>query len=94
MDPSLDPSAILSAFQKIQEAQLESEKWELKGWYITPEYWGVAIVETESANDIAQNANSWRLVLPGIFKKYNISPVLEVEQYAPVLLKLIRKLKK
>jgi len=94
LDPALDPADIINAYQKIQEADIQAEKWEVKGWYITPEYWGVAIVDTDSAEDIAQNANSWRVALPGMFKTYNVSPVLEVEKYVPIGAKLVRKIRK
>jgi len=94
LNPSLDPAEILDAYQKIQEAEIELEKWETKGWYITPEHWGVAIVETESVDDVMKNAYEWRLALPGMFKTYNIAPVAEVEQAVPLLAKMIRKIKK
>ncbi len=94
LDPTLDPSEVINAFQKIQEANIEAEKWETKSWYITPEYWGIAVVETDTAEDIAQNANSWRVALPGIFKTYNIAPALDVETYVPIAAKLVRKIKK
>lgn len=93
LDPSHDPSDILKMYQKVQEAEIAVEKWETKGWYITPEYWGIAIVETESVEDILTNANAWRIALPGIFKNYNISPAADVAEYAPNLAKLVRKLK-
>ena len=94
MDSSKDPSELLNAFQKIQEANIEPEKWEVKGWYVTPGYWGVAIVETDSVDNLLTNANSWRIALPGIFKVYKCSVAAEVEQYAPNLAKLVRKIKK
>ncbi|MFX1590275.1 MAG: DUF3303 domain-containing protein [Promethearchaeota archaeon] len=94
LDPSMDPAAIIDAFQKIQEANIEAEKWDTKFWYVTPEYWGVAVVDTNTAEDIAQNANSWRVALPGIFKSYKISPALDVETYVPIAAKLVRKIKK
>ena len=94
LDPSIDPAAIIDAFQKIQEANIEAEKWDVKSWYITPEYWGIAVVDTDSAEDIAQNANSWRVALPGMFKTYNVAPALDVETYVPIAAKLVRKIKK
>ncbi len=94
LDPATDPSAIIDAFQRIQEANIEAEKWDVKGWYVTPEYWGIAIVETDTAEDIAQNANAWRFALPGIFKTYNVAPALDVETYVPIAAKLARKIKK
>jgi hypothetical protein len=93
-DPSIGPADLIDAFQKIQEANIEAEKWKTKSWYVTPEYWGIAVVETDSAVDIAQNANSWRVALPGIFKTYNIAPALDVESYIPIGAKLVRKIKK
>ena len=94
LDPSLDPADILTAYQKIQEAEIEAEKWDVKGWYITPEHWGVAIVDTDSVDDMMKNAYQWRLALPGIFTTYNISPVSEVEQAIPILAKMMRKINK
>ena len=94
LDPSQDPSAILDAYQKIQEAEIKQEKWDVKSWYITPEHWGVAIVETDSVDDMMKNAYQWRLALPGMFTTYNISPVSEVEQAIPILAKMMRKFKK
>ena len=94
LDPSMDPSELINAFQKIQEANIEAKSWETKCWYVTPEYWGIAVVETDSAEDFAQNANSWRMALPGIFKTYNAAPALDVESYVPIAAKLARKIKK
>lgn len=96
LNPEKDPSEILDAFQKIEDAKIRDmhEKWETKGWYITPDYWGVSIVETDTVEDALRNANAWRLALPGIFKKFKTCMAAEVEQYAPTLLKLVRKLKK
>jgi hypothetical protein len=93
-NPSIDPSKLIDAFQKLQEIDVEAEKWETKSWYVTPEYWGIAVVETDSAKDIAQNVNSWRMALPGIFKTYNVAPALDVESYVPIALKLARKFRK
>ena len=94
LDPTLDPADMLTAYQKIQEAEVEFEKWETKGWYITPEDWGVAIVECDSVDDMMKNSYQWKLALPGFFTKYNVSPVAEVEQAVPVLAKMMRKFKK
>lgn len=94
LNPSLDPAQILDAYQKVQEAETEFEKWETKAWYTTPEHWGVAIVETESVDDIMKSAYEWRLALPEMFKTYNIAPVAEVEQAVPILAKLMRKFRK
>ncbi len=94
LDSNLDPADMLTAYQKIQEAEVEFEKWETKGWYITPEDWGVAIVECDSVDDMMKNSYQWKLALPGFFTKYNVSPVAEVEQAVPVLAKMMRKFKK
>jgi hypothetical protein len=90
-----DPAEILDAFQKIQDAKIAEmhEKWDVKGWYVTPDYWGVAIVDTDSVQVHLRSANSWRLALPDIFKLFKTAIAAEVEQYAPNLAKLIRKLR-
>ncbi|MFX0038342.1 MAG: DUF3303 family protein [Promethearchaeota archaeon] len=73
---------------------MEAEKWDVKSWYVNPEFWGIAIVDTDNAEDIAQNANAWRFVLLGTFKTYNVAPALDVETYVPIAAKLARKIKK
>ena len=93
IDPSLDPREMLTAYQKIQEAGVELEKWETTGWYMTPEDWGVAIVESDSVDDMMKNVYQWKLALPGFFTKYNVAPVAEVEQAVPILAKMMRKFK-
>lgn len=93
-DPKLDPRDMLTAYQKIQEAEVEYEKWEVTGWYMTPEDWGVAIVECDSVDDMMKSVYAWKLALPGFFTKYNVAPVAEVEQAIPVLAKMMRKFKK
>jgi hypothetical protein len=93
LDPGADPRDILTAYQKIQEAGVELEKWDTKGWYLTPEDWGVAIVESDTVDDMMKNVYQWKLALPGFFKKYNVAPVAEVEQVVPVLAKMMRKFK-
>ena len=96
MNPEKDPSELLDAFQKIEDAKIGDmhEKWENKGWYITPDYWGIAIVESDSVQDHLRNAMAWRLALPGMFTVFKTGLAAEVEQYAPTLLKLVRKFKK
>jgi len=94
LDPSLDPADMLTAYQKIQEAGVELDKWETKGWYMTPEDWGVAIVESDTVDDMMKNVYQWKLALPGFFRKYNVAPVAEVEQAVPMLAKIIRKFRK
>ncbi|TFG27299.1 MAG: hypothetical protein EU532_07715 [Promethearchaeota archaeon] len=95
LNPEKSPSEILDAFQKIQDAKIGEmhKKWEVKGWYITPDYWGVSIVDTDTVEDALRNANAWRLALPGIFTVFKTCMAAEVEQYAPTLVQLIRKFK-
>ena len=49
-DPNLDPEDMFKAYQKIQEAEIDLDS-ETKSWYMTPEHWGVAIVETVTRVD-------------------------------------------
>ena len=36
--------------------------------YLTPGMWGISISEAETAEDIANNINTWRIAKPGIYK--------------------------
>jgi len=42
----------------------------------TPGYWGIAISEAETAKNITNNIDLWRIAKPGIFKTSKIEPDL------------------
>lgn len=62
-------------------------------WYLTPGMWGISVAEAETAEDIANNINVWRIAKPGIFKSIKTELALEIVQLLPLVLKLSRKVK-
>ena len=93
-NPNLNPEDMFTAYQKIAQAEIDLGNSETKSWYITPEHWGVAIIETDSVESMMKNAYMWRVALPGLFKTYNIAPVAEIEEIVPLLAKMMRKINK
>jgi len=62
-------------------------------WYLTPGMWGISVAEAETAENIANNINVWRIAKPGIFKSIKTELALEIVQLLPLGLKLSRKVK-
>lgn len=62
-------------------------------WYLTPGMWGIYVAEAETAENMTNNINVWRIAKPGIFKSIKTELALEIVQLLPLVLKLSRKVK-
>ena len=92
LNESASPADIMKAWEKIQKAEIEMDDLEVTNWMITAEYWGIAIIESKSADQVINNFATWRTVLPGIYKTVKCAPAMLVEEYGPKLLELLGKL--
>ncbi len=95
LNPDLDPSAIADAAQKLISAKLypQANSKQL-AWYVSPDYWGITISETDDEDALLTDANMWRMAMPGIFKTIKTSVAQESTKVVPLMLKLKRKLDK
>lgn len=94
LNPDFDPSELAEIGQKLLSKKLyPAPGVKQLAWYLTPGYWGIAVSEAETAEDITNNINLWRIAKPGIFKSIKVEPALETVQLIPQVLKLSRKLK-
>ena len=95
LDPKLDPSEIADAAQKLINAKMYPLKNSKQiAWYVSPDYWGITITETDSEEDLLSDANMWRMAMPGIFKTIKTSVAQESTKVIPLMLKLKRQLSK
>lgn len=82
--------------KKIAEVAAELTKtgaWPIEGtkvhgWYITPEGWGITIMEAENEKVAFKSANIWRHALPGIFTEYKSSVALTAKEAIAIGLEL------
>ncbi len=58
-------------------------------WDATPDMWGIAVFEAETAADAQQFLDVWRFALPGFFKKTRLATAMPVQEWmersAPVI---------
>ena len=88
INPNLEPKKIAEAAAKV----LEKEEFPVKGiktigWYITREYWGVTIFETENAEPMFKDSILWRKAVPGIFANIKVTPAMKTQDIIPLILK-------
>jgi len=62
-------------------------------WYLSARYWGISISKAETAEDITNNINLWRIAKPGIFRSIKVELASEIVQLIPQVFKLSRKVK-
>ena len=61
-------------------------------WDITPDNWGILLVESDSAQTVADALSLWRAALPGFFKMTRTSPSVPVQDAIPATGKLLQML--
>ena len=88
------PEDILKGADLIGKAELDFEGSELTNWLITPENWGICIIESDSEEHILNYFNQWRQAVKGCYSVLKCSPALPVPEYAPKLMELVGKINK
>ena len=59
-------------------------------WDVTPDNWGILIVESDSAQAVNDALGMWRASVPGFFKVTKTSPAVPVQEGIPELGKLLQ----
>ena len=52
---------------------------EIKGWWGTPDNWGILLVEADDAAAAADSLNTWRAAGPGFFTFTKTAPAMEIQ---------------
>ncbi len=94
LNENATPEDIMKGAAVLQKANIQLEGTETKTWLVTPEYWGIAIVECSDETTLSHGINMWSQASPGIYKQIRYSIALNVEKYAPKLMELIAKINK
>jgi hypothetical protein len=61
-------------------------------WDITPDNWGILLVEADSVQAINDALTMWRAAVPGFFKITKTAPVLPVQEAIPATVKILEAL--
>jgi hypothetical protein len=61
-------------------------------WDITPDNWGILLVEADSAQAINDALSMWRAAVPGFFKLTKTAPALPVQEALPAAGKILQML--
>jgi len=61
-------------------------------WDMTPDLWGIAVVEAENAWDVFSAVNMWRSMRPGFFKMTKLAPAIPVHEVMPREGELLQKI--
>ena len=95
LNPDFDPSDLGGVAQKLISKKLyPAEGVKEIGWYASvSDYWGVTIVEAETEEQMVNNAQMWRIAMPGIFKSIKTTPGIEIMKLLPILSKLAKQIK-
>jgi hypothetical protein len=61
-------------------------------WDVTADNWGILLVESDSAQAVADALSLWRAAVPGFFKSTKTAPAVPVQEAVPATGKLLQML--
>jgi hypothetical protein len=61
-------------------------------WDLTPDNWGILLVESDSAQAVNDALAMWRAAVPGFFKSTKTAPALPVQEAIPATAQLLQML--
>jgi len=83
----------IAALNKLQQAELfPPPDVELIRFDMTPDQWGISIMEAGSAGAIMRHLGAWRIACPGIFVTTKVSPAMPVANSVAEIMGVIKKL--
>lgn len=61
-------------------------------WDITPDNWGILILEADSAQVVSDALSMWRAAVPGFFKVTKTAPAIPVQEAIPATARILQSL--
>lgn len=61
-------------------------------WDITPDNWGILLIEADNAIDVSHALNSWRMAGAGFFKLTKTAPAVPVSEGMPIFEKSMKEI--
>nr|MDO8115006.1 hypothetical protein [Candidatus Sigynarchaeota archaeon] len=94
LSESITPLDMLKGAELLSKAAITFEGTKVTNWMVTPENWGIAMIESKSEEHLLHLFSQWRIAVPGVYKVVKCAPAMTVEEYTPKLLDLANKMKK
>ena len=93
LNPDFNPADLGDIAADLMNANAwPTEGVNLLGWWITPDLWGVAVVEVDSAEAAMKDANVWQIKKPGIYKTFRTAIAMETMNVPALMAQLKEKL--
>jgi len=71
--------------EKLESAGLFPPKdVEILRWDVTPDGWGILVVEAQTAADMVRSLDMWRMAEGGFFKSTRTAPAIPVDESIPL----------
>jgi Protein of unknown function (DUF3303) len=61
-------------------------------WDMTPDLWGISIIEADNSWDVFSTVSMWRSASPGFFRMTKLAPAMPVQEVMPREGELLKKL--
>lgn len=61
-------------------------------WDVTPDNWGILLLEADSAQAVNDSISMWRAATPGFFKLTKTAPLMSVQDALPAGARLLQAL--
>lgn len=58
-------------------------------WDMTPDWWGILLMEAEDPADVARALDIWRVAYDGFFKVTKTCPAMPIAESMPYMAKLL-----
>lgn len=71
--------------EKLESAGLFPPKdVEILRWDVTPDGWGIIVMEAQNAADVVRSMDMWRMAVGGFFKSTRTAPAIPVDESIPL----------
>jgi hypothetical protein len=93
LNENLAVSETLQAANKLTSSGLfPPENVQILRWDVTPDNWGILLVEADSAQAVNDAISMWRATTAGFFKFTKTAPALPVQEAIPSGAKILERL--
>ena len=94
LNPDFDPTELSDMAQTLLNKKLVPyPNVKQLAWYISPDYWGITVSESDSEAAMFEEQNMWRIAKPGVFKTIKTCIGMEITKVIPLMMKLGKKIK-
>ena len=91
LSEKMNPAELANLGNKLAQLD-EIEGVEILKWIITPDFWGISLMNVESVEAAFKAVTRWRVGMPGIFKKWKAGLAMEVPESIGIAMSVAEEL--